>query len=257
MLIHGECLEEMDKLIAQWIKVDAIIADIPYWSTHNKRDVVIPFGKMWDRLNKLIKPNGAIVLFWSEPFSSKLRISNLKNYKYDWIWDKVLKTWHLNSKIMPMGRYENICVFWKWKLNYYPIMEKWQPQHTRGQNWSIASENYGKQRTDFAQKDWNTLKYPSNLSIKVQKVHPSKCKHPTEKPVELMEYLIKTYTREWEMVLDFTFGAWSTLIAAKKLKRKYIGIEINEEYFRIAEERLNEKEMNRLELMRYICNLDN
>ena len=248
MKVHGweiflwDAIEEMDKLISKEIKVDVIICDPPYGTTQNKWDYVIPFDKMWERLDKLVKPNWAIVLFWSEPFSSSLRMSNIKNYKYDWIWDKVLKTWHLNSKIMPMWRYENIMVFWgkKWKINYYPIMEEWKPQHksNRSINKKINSWNYWKQSVDFDQKDGNISKYPNNILV-FQKIHPSKCIHPTQKPIELMEYLVKTYSKEWDLVLDFTFWIWTTLKACLNTWRKFIWIEKNERYFNLSTDLLS------------------
>ena len=146
---------------------------------------------------------------------------------------------------MPMWRYENIMVFWnwKWKINYYPIMEKGQPQHSRGKNNPLESWNYGKQRIDFEQKDWNTLKFPSNI-LEIQKVHPSKCIHETQKPIELMEYLVKTYSKKWDLILDFTFWYWTTLLACQNLGREFIWIEKDEKYFNLTKERLNNKQIN-------------
>jgi len=230
----------MDKLIEQWIKVDAIITDIPYWTTACKWDTIIPFELMWQRLDKLIKLNWAIVLFWSEPFSSALRMSNIKNYKYDWVWDKKLKTGHLNAKHMPMGRHEIISVFQSAsKIKYYPIMEKGKPTHSQGvKRNSSYSENYGKQKNNYPDKKGNTLKYPTTLSIDFQKVHPSKCIHSTQKPVDVMEYLIKTYTNEDELVLDFTMGSGTTGVACHNLNRRFIGIELDDKYYEIAKDRI-------------------
>ena len=244
-MYKGDCLSVMDRLIADGISVDAIIADIPYGTTACKWDSVIPFDEMWIRLDKLIKPNGAIVLFGSEPFSSFLRVSNIKKFKYDWIWDKQLKTGHLNAKHMPMGQHETISVFNnKKKVNYFPIMEEGKPQHSQGKKRGCNhSENYGKQSFDYEDKKGNTLKYPSSLSLKFQKVHPSKCVHSTQKPVALMEYLIKTYTNEGGLVLDFTMGSGTTLLACKNLNRNGIGIEKDPQYYAIAVERVEGKKI--------------
>lgn len=236
-LRKGDCLEVMKTIEDN--SVDAIITDPPYGTTACKWDSVIDFDLMWEQLNRIIKPNGAIVLFGSEPFSSALRMSNIKNYKYDWIWDKKLKTGHLNAKRMPMGRHEVISVFGQ-RINYYPIMEQGIPQHSEGsKRGNNNSEDYGKQNRNYEDKKGNTLKYPSTLSLEFQKVHPSKCVHSTQKPVELLEYLIKTYTQESETVLDFTMGSGTTGVACKNTNRNFTGIEMNDEYFKIAEQRIN------------------
>tara|TARA_R110002153_G_scaffold111914_2_gene253729 strand:+ start:253 stop:978 length:726 start_codon:yes stop_codon:yes gene_type:complete len=237
-LLKGDCLEVMQTIPDG--SVDAVITDPPYGTTRCKWDSVIDFDLMWEQLNRIIKPNGAIVLFGSEPFSSFLRCSNIKNFKYDWIWDKKLKTGHLNAKRMPMGRHEVISVFGQ-KINYYPIMEEGIAQHSEGsKRGDNNSEDYGKQNRNYEDKKGNTLKYPSTLSLEFQKVHPSKCVHSTQKPVELLEYLIKTYTNENETVLDFTMGSGSTGVAAKNLNRNFTGIEMDNNYFNIAKQRINE-----------------
>ena len=232
MLINWECLEEMDKLIADWVKVDAIITDVPYWTTKCSWDTVIPFEPMWQRLNKLIKPNGAIVLFWSEPFSSALRMSNIKNYKYDWVWNK-RKPWNIMLwKSQPMKITENVLIFNWTKETYYPIKEP-QKERTWKTYWvweSMWWKNYWDVRI---YKD----KYPKNI-IDISNANQKGKVHPTQKPVALMEYLIKTYTNEWEIVLDFTMWSGSTGVAAKNLWREFIGIELDENYFNISKERI-------------------
>jgi len=239
-LIHGECLSEISML--QSNSIDAIITDPPYGTTACKWDSVIPFAPMWKELNRVIKSNGAIVLFGSEPFSSALRMSNIKNYKYDWIWDKILKTGHLNSKRMPMKQHEVISVFSgkERRTNYNPIMEIGAKPHSKGRWKKQGSENYGKERVGFeySNSDFN---YPTSLSIRIQKTPASKCIHPTQKPVALMEYLIKTYTNENETVLDFTMGSGTTGVACKNLNRNFIGIEQDEKYFQIAKQRIEGK----------------
>ena len=190
---------------------------------------------MWERLNKLIKPNGAIVLFGSEPFSSALRMSNIKNYKYDWVWDKKQGGNPLNAKRMPLKTLELIHVFNKHR--YFPVMRKGH-MRTKGGSKKQALHT-GKTIQGYMTR--SDLYYPTQLlsdfsnAVKVGKVHP------TEKPVPLMEYLIKTYTNENETVLDFTMGSGSTMVACKNLNRRGIGIEKDDNYFEIAEQRINER----------------
>lgn len=230
----------MDKLIQKNIKFDAIITDPPYGITANKFDIIIPFEQMWFKINKLRKNNIPIILFGNEPFSSALRLSNLKEYKYDWIWNKILKTGHLNAKIKPMLQHEIISVFGKGKINYYPIMEEGKPQHGEGNRKRIHSINYSKQNNNYKDKKGNTFKYPSTLSIKIQKVHPSKCIHPNQKPVLLLEYLIKTYTNKDDLILDFTAGSFTTAVACINTNRKFIGIELDKKHYNNGINRIKE-----------------
>ena len=245
-LINGECLEEMDKLIAEGVVVDAIITDPPYGTTACKWDSVIPFGKMWLILNKLIKPNGAIVLFGSEPFSSALRMSNIKNYKYDWVWQKNKPTGNFMAKRQPMRALEQISVFYKKQPTYNPQKIKRTPEEFKAcyrKNDSVNNngEQFGKgtkgvliRKTE--EEQW--YKHPINL-IKFDLPDGRKGKqHPTQKPVALMEYLIKTYTNEGETVLDFTMGSGTTGVACKNTNRNFIGIEKDDKYFEIGKERL-------------------
>jgi DNA modification methylase len=186
---------------------------------------------MWEQLNRIIKPNGAIVLFGSEPFSSALRMSNIKNYKYDWVWDKKKGGNIMNLKSQPYKIHEIISIFNK--HNYYPIMES-QKERT-GKTYSKGEangiKNYGDERT-YKEKYPKSILESSNANQKGKQ-------HPTQKPVLLMEYLIKTYTNENETVLDFTMGSGSTMVACKNLNRNGIGIEQDEKYFKIAQERIN------------------
>jgi site-specific DNA-methyltransferase (adenine-specific) len=249
-LIHGDCLEEMDKLIEQDVKVDAIITDPPYGITDCKWDSVIPFASMWKRLNKLIKDYCAIVLFGSEPFSSALRMSNIKNYKYDWDWDKMNPTGVMYARHRPMQQTERISVFSKngEKTKYNPQMRKREKRKFRKvYKGYLLSDLHNKEL--YKKKVLNnqgnnprgTLVYydaynPTTL-LEFSKITKAPL-HPTQKPIELMEYLIKTYTDEGETVLDFTMGSGTTGAACKKLKRNFIGIEIEEKYFNIAKERI-------------------
>ena len=232
-LYNGDCLEIMDRLIEEGIKVDAIITDPPYGTTACKWDSIIPFNKMWDRLNKLIKPSGAIVLFGSEPFSSALRMSNIKNYKYDWIWEKEQGTNQFLAKKQPLRKTENISVFYKKQATY-------NPQMTIGSSYEadrvIGCELFG---TPKKIKTINKgVRYPINV-LKFNRELSNRY-HPTQKPIKLMEYLIKTHTNKGETVLDFTIGSGSTGVACMNTNRKFIGIELDSNYFNIAKERIEE-----------------
>ena len=234
-LYNGECLETMDLLIEQGVKVAAIITDPPYGTTACKWDSVIPFDAMWERLNKLIKPNGAIVLFGSEPFSSALRMSNIKNYKYDWVWEKDQGSNFMLAKKQPLKNQENISLFYKKQPTYNPQMvdvgKSWIKKDT-GKNKVLHLD---KQEKVLSKKSNGTLRYPKAI----QKFNRTRTGiHPTQKPIELMEYLIKTYTNENELVLDFTMGSGSTGVACRNLNRDFIGIELDKGYYDIAVERL-------------------
>lgn len=232
-LYNGNCLEVMDKLIEEGVVVDCIITDPPYGTTQNKWDSVIPFDKMWERLNKLIKPNGAIVLFAQTPFDKVLGSSNIKALKYEWIWKKNKPTGHLNSKKMPLKEHENILVFYKKLPIYNPqgIIKKDVPTIRKGR---YNGTNYGDSAKDAIQEYYN---YPKSI-LEFNSV--AKPIHPTQKPVDLLEYLIKTYTNENELVLDFTMGSGSTGVACMNTNRKFIGIELDEKYFEIAKNRIEE-----------------
>jgi len=244
-LYNGDTLAIMDRLIEEGIQVDAIITDPPYGTTACKWDSVIDFEEMWIRLNKLIKPNGAIVLFGSEPFSSALRMSNIKNYRYDWIWEKDKVTGFLNSKKQPLRNFENILLFYKKQPNYNPQFTKKNIKNIRPR---MKDRNFKKRDvySDFKDGDFREqdigVAYPKQvLKYNQEKVGRGIVRyHPTQKPIKLMEYLIKTYTNENELVLDFTMGSGTTLVACKNLNRKGIGIELDKTYFDIAENRVNE-----------------
>lgn len=235
-LIHGEALQEMDRLIAEGIVVDVIITDPPYGTTACKWDTVIPFDKMWLRLNKLIKPNGAIVLFGSEPFSSALRMSNIKNYKYDWIWNKKQGSNQLNAKRQPLKIHELVHIFSGGKTaNYYPQMTKGKFRKKGGSK--VKSEIVGDSIIGY--HTFNDEYYPVSILDNFSNANRNNRVHPTQKPVALMEYLIKTYTNENELVLDFTMGSGTTGVACMNTSRKFIGIELDEKYFNIAKERIH------------------
>jgi site-specific DNA-methyltransferase (adenine-specific) len=221
--------------------VDAIITDPPYGTTACKWDSVIDFEPMWEQLNRIIKPNGAIVLFGSEPFSSALRMSNIKNYKYDWIWKKERLTNPLMVKKQAPRYTENISLFYKKQCTYNPQMTKRKEGNKRNNTPKAYKDRTKVDTNKYSERVLsgnNDLIYqPNVLEFSMQRGL-----HPTQKPVALMEYLIKTYTNENETVLDFTMGSGTTGVAAKNLNRNFIGIEQDEKYFKIAEERINKQE---------------
>lgn len=230
----GDCLEVMKTIEDN--SIDAIITDPPYGTTACKWDSVIDFNLMWEQLNRIIKPNGAIVLFGSEPFSSALRMSNIKNYKYDWKWDKVIGSGFQVAKYKPMMRSEDVCIFGTGgRVNYYPIkIKRDKPIKGYAVNNSLSNPLANADKTVRTY----THKNPTNI-LEYRKVKGTV--HPTQKPLELMEYLIKTYTKDDEMVLDFTMGSGSTMVACVNTNRNGIGIEMDENYFNIAKKRVEEK----------------
>jgi site-specific DNA-methyltransferase (adenine-specific) len=246
-LYKGDCLEVMKNISDN--SIDAIITDPPYGTTACKWDSVIDFTLMWEQLNRIIKPNGAIVLFGSEPFSSALRMSNIKNYKYDWVWEKTMPSGMATSKFMPMKYHEIISIFVN---NGKPTFNK--QMQDRSEVGKQRLKNNGKILNGKNSKGSHTEKNSlagTYSEYDVEKVNPKtilkfksvpNCNgtklHPTQKPILLMEYLISTYTNEGELVLDFTMGSGTTGVAAKNLNRNFIGIEMDENYFNIASDRI-------------------
>lgn len=240
-LIQGDCLEVMKSIPDG--SIDSIITDPPYGTTACKWDSVLPFEPMWEQLNRIIKPNGAIVLFGSQPFTSALIMSNPKKFKYEWIWQKSHATGHLNSKKQPMRQHENICVFYNKQCTYNPQMIKksYIDKRTKsGQDKKVGV--YGELKKVERQIEV-TDGYPKTIQYFATPFKGGEGgKHPTQKPVALMEYLIRTYTNENETVLDFTMGSGSTMIACQNTNRNGIGIEQDEKYFKIAQDRVKENE---------------
>ena len=237
-LFNGDCLEVMKSIPDS--SIDAIITDPPYGTTACKWDSVISFDLMWEQLNRIIKPNGAIVLFGSEPFSSALRMSNIKNYKYDWKWLKSRTTGFQMARKRPMKDYEDVLVFY----NKQPIynnteliklekpIKSWR-KNGKGGNGLNEVKTQIDRKQEYTNFNRQTLKFNNEHNV-------GKNKHPTQKPVALMEYLIKTYTNENETVLDFTMGSGTTGVACKNLNRNFIGIEMDKDYFEIAKKRIEE-----------------
>ena len=239
-LYNGDCLEIMKTI--QDKSIDAIITDPPYGTTACKWDSVIPFEPMWKQLNRIIKPNGAIVLFGSEPFTSVLVSSNLKGFKYRWDWNKRIPSGMGYAKYRPMQQTEDIAVFTKdgKKTIYNPQMTKRDKPIKAGGN-NVSTNVYGGFK-DIGKKEYKkTYDYKNPITlIEFDKIRKGSL-HPTQKPIELMEYLIKTYTNELETILDFTMGSGSTGVACCNTNRDFIGIELDKDYFKIAEQRIKNK----------------
>jgi len=242
-LWHGDCLELMKDVPDK--SVDMILCDLPYGTTACKWDIIIPFDKLWEQYNRVIKDNGAIVLFSAQPFTTKLINSNIANFKHYWIWDKELSGAFALAKYRPMIVTEEICIFSKTgRVNYYPLMEDAVPKNIRPINQGSSSSQATPVASGVAKSDKNynpKKRYPKNI-IKYSKYN-AECnqlnrRHPTQKPVFVCEYLIKTYTNENDLVLDNCMGSGTTCLAAKNLNRQFIGIEKEENYYNIAKERL-------------------
>lgn len=231
-LMEGDCLDLMSNIESG--SVDAIITDPPYGTTACKWDSIIPLEPMWKQLKRIIKPNGAIVFNSAQPYTSVLVGSNLKDFKYDWTWRKPKGTGHLNAKKQPLRDKEDILIFYSKQCTYNPQMVSGDPfgKKTGSKQQSGVTREHG----EFRNKN-NGTRYPKQV-LEFGVVERGN-QHPTQKPVQLMEYLIKTYTNEQETVLDFTMGSGSTGVACKNLNRNFIGIEKDTQYFKIAQDRIN------------------
>ena len=239
-LINDDCLNAMEVLIGGGQKVDMVLTDLPYGITNCKWDSIIPFEPMWDKLHHLTDERTPMLFFGNEPFSSNLRMSNIKEYKYDIIWDKVFRTGFLNANRQPLRQYENIMVFYRKQCYYNPI--KWEgkePSHSRGVR-RIQTNNVYNNYGDVPYYS-TKMRFPTNiyrLNSQKDECQNAKKVHPTQKPVKLLEYLIKTFTKEGDVVLDFTMGSGSTGVACRNLNRDFIGIELDKKYFEIAKNRI-------------------
>lgn len=233
-LMHGDTIEQMAKLPNGC--VDMILCDLPFGTTKCKWDSIIPFDKLWEQYKRIIKPNGAIVLFGSEPFSSLLRVSNLEEFKYDWIWEKPHGTGFLNANKQPIRAHETISVFYAGQPVYNPIKTRGHIRKTSTKR-KDTTEVYGLQTGEHSYD--STERFPRSVQVFSSDKQTSAL-HPTQKPVALCEYLIKTYTNEGETVLDNTMGSGTTGVACVNLGRKFIGIERDEKYFAIATKRIDE-----------------
>ena len=233
-LHHGNCLDILPEIESG--SVDLVLADPPYGTTQCKWDSVIPLAPLWEQLDRVTKPDTAVVMTACQPFTSALVMSNAKDFRYCWVWEKTTATGHLNANRMPMRAHEDIVVFSKRQARYIP-------QKTSGHERKTAtridfSTIYGKQRE--ASYD-STERYPRSV-IKTSTDKQKSKLHPTQKPVELMEYLVKTYSEEGQIVLDFSMGSCTTGIACRNLNRQFIGIELDADIFNTAKRRLTGKE---------------
>lgn len=240
-IYKGDCLEMMKSIPDK--SIDMILCDMPYETTRNSWDKMIDLEKLWEQYERIIKDNGAIVLFAQTPFDKVLGASNLKLLRYEWIWNKMSPTGHLNAKKMPMKKTENILVFYKKLPTYNPQGLIYCPRIKSRNSKSVGSSNYGKHK-DTTLSEYKG--YPTNLL----KFMRESGLHPTQKPVDLLEYLIKTYTNEGELVLDNCMGSGSTGVACINTDRKFIGIELDDKYFEIAENRLKEATEKKEELLK-------
>ena len=231
-LMQGDCLERMKEIPSG--SVDMILTDPPYGTTACKWDSIIPLEPMWEQLNRIIKPNGAIVMTASQPFTTTLISSNMKMFKYCWVWDKVKPSTGLHAKIMPLKSTEDVVVFGSGRVLYNPQME------TKNLRVEVKNDSngdaFGGKRV-VRNHDNKGLGYPKNL-LRLSNANQKDRYHPTQKPVALMEYLIKTYTNECDTVLDFTMGSGTTGVACSNTNRKFIGIEMDVNYYCIATERV-------------------
>jgi len=232
-LLQGDCLERMKEIESG--TVDMVLADPPYGTTSCKWDSVIPLEPMWEQLKRVVKPNGAIVMTASQPFTTTLISSNLKMFKYCWVWEKSKATGHALCKKRPMKAHEDIAIF-------CGGAEPYEPQMTEGK--AYKSKLGRKESTEFStgkERNDNTgYRYPRSVQyFKTSESERNTHRHPTQKPLPLMEYLIRTYTDECETVLDFTMGSGTTGVACKNLNRHFIGIELDEAYFKIAQDRIS------------------
>ena len=234
-IIQGDCLEVMKDIPDK--SIDMILADLPYGTTACKWDTIIPFEPLWEQYKRIIKDNGAIVLTASQPFTSALVMSNPDMFRYDFSWDKKLSSGFLNSKIMPLRRHEDILVFGKGKLKYNPQMVIRGEIRRKGISTTTGkhTQNYGKYKSVCK---YNNEYFPTSI-LEINNCDRKGKQHPTEKPVELFAYLIKTYTNEGDLVLDNVAGSFTTAIACEMLNRRWICIEKEKEYCEVGQKRLD------------------
>jgi site-specific DNA-methyltransferase (adenine-specific) len=247
-LYNGDYLEIMQELPDG--SIDMVLCDPPYGTTACAWDSVIDFPKLWAQLNRVVKPTGAIVLFGSEPFSSVCRMSNIKRYKYDWLWDKKSAGNFMVAKYQPLKTFENIMVFGE-NINYYPQLQSgFENRVNEAARPKKSDFLSGIKSGMFFQTEKNKKgdeRYPKaiiELSKQATECRNAESYHPTQKPVELLEYLIKTYTRRGETVLDFTMGSGSTGVACVNIEREFVGIELDKRFYDIAKKRIEAAQDN-------------
>ena len=240
-LLQGDCLELMKDIPDK--SIDMILCDPPFGTTRCKWDSIIPFEPLWEQYNRIIKANGAICLFSQMPFTASLVMSNPKMFRYEWIAEKSMATGFLNAKHMPLKCHENICIFYKKLPTYNPQMTKGKPYNIKRRD---CEAQYLGNFENIETKNEGT-RCPRDILKDLWKPYcGGKLFHPTQKPVPLLEYLIKTYTNEGETVLDNCMGSGSTGVACVNTNRNFIGIELDEKYFNIAKERIKDAEIGKL-----------
>lgn len=235
ILLHGDCLNLMG--ILKEHSIDMVLSDIPYGNTHNRWDTIIPFEPMWENIHKLTVNTTPVVLFSQLPFGAELIHSNIKEYRYEWIWKKPMPTGFLDANRKPLRSHENIMVFYKKSPLYNP--QKWQGKPYKTKNGIKQSTNYNAFNTGMHTDCLDGMRYPTDV-IEFSNANNKEKVHPTQKPVDLLEYLIKTYTNENDVVLDFTMGSGSTGVACLNTNRNFIGIELDKDYYIKAKERIIE-----------------
>lgn len=233
-IYQGDCLELMNNIADK--SIDMILCDLPYGTTQCKWDATIPFEPLWEKYNRIIKDNGTIVLTASQPFTSQLINSNLKMFKYTWVWEKSKATGFLNSKKRPLVAHEDICVFYKKPPKYNPQMTIGEAYNKGVRKQQTEDDVYGK--FDQVEVKSEGLRYPRSVQYFKTAESEGKTIHKTQKPVALFEYLIKTYTNEGDIVLDNCIGSGTTAIASMNTNRNWIGIELEEAYVHKANERI-------------------
>ena len=243
-ILLGDCLELMKDIPSG--SIDMILCDLPYGTTQNKYDIALPFDKLWEQYERIIKTNGAIVLFGQGLFFVDLVNSNRKLFRYDLVWDKQLISGFLNANRMPLRVHENIAIFYKKLPTYNPQYTEGKPLHSKGKSYlnkEHKNENYGKFEMTDDSRVGCTQKHPKSI-ISFQKPHPSKAQHRTEKSIEMLEWLIKTYTNESELVLDNTAGSGTTAIACLNTNRQFIVMEKEQKYYDIILKRVGDFNKN-------------
>lgn len=236
-IFHGDCLHVMPGIVSG--SVDLIVADLPYGTTQNKWDSIIPLDRLWAEYWRVLKRNGVIVLNAAQPFTSILIASQIRAFKYEWVWQKSRPTGHMNAKLQPLREHESACVFYRAQPTYNPQFTTGKPNHVGSKpRVKSLSGNYGAQYE--VTEALTDRKYPKTV-LPFPVVSPTHVLHPTKKPVELIEYFVRTHSNEGDLVLDNTMGSGTTGVAALKERRRFIGIEMDAGYYAIAERRINEQ----------------
>ena len=244
-LIQGDCLEVMKNISDK--SINCIICDLPYGRTQNRWDSVIPFDILWENYNRIIKDNGAILLFADGLFMAELMLSNKKMWRYNLVWDKVLTSGFLNANKQPLRQHEEIVVFYKKQPTYNPQKVKGAVNHSKGKPKENNNNNYNSYKWVDNVDKLGDMKHPKSI-ITFSKPHPSTMIHPTQKPLDLLEWLVKTYTNENDLVLDNCMGSGSTGVACNNLNRNFIGIEKDENYFEMAKNRIEKIKNNNINI---------